>query len=266
MDNLLLLDCDDEIKVNKNELNDNIKLSYINHYLNIKFPPIPFLWHYDDFALPFPIYGIKKISIYKLKNLLNNQNKIFNKLISGTNDKNCDIYILAQYKKEKVIYNETSNQNELYISYHSWLYNNLTKSEIIKNEKINLKFRFLTGIFSIDGNIKQYENYPYKNDKKKSFGGICVDNHKLDMRQATIHEHNDNIKFSGINVCNFDQMSDNCVFLSIMEYPHLCSNNDKLKIYTSSKKAKCIVLHIFRNVYDNNPNDSNYQKLINKYM
>lgn len=93
-------------------------------------------------------------------------NNINSKILFDDNDKNCDIYILAQYKKEKVIYDENTNQNELYISYHSWLYNNLTRSSLIKNDNINYKFRFLTGIFPVDGNLEQYEKYPFKNDKK----------------------------------------------------------------------------------------------------
>ena len=262
---MLIFDNNEEMKINKNDVNDGLKLMHINHYLGINFPPIPFLWHYDDFAQPFPIHGIKKISIHKLRSLTNIKNlNLFN-----LNDKNCDVYILAQYKKEKVIYNETTDPNEIYISYHSWLYNNLTKSTSIKNIEIDFKFRFLTSIIPIVGELEHYNEYPFKNNKKKSPGGISIGSDKLIMRNATIHRYDDNIKFSGINVCNFNQQSDNCVFLSIMSYPHLCDKNNKDNkniIKTISKKSNCIVLHIFRNVYDNNPNNNEYQELINKYM
>ena len=259
---MLIVDNNDEIKINKNEINDGVELAHINHYLGINFPPIPYLWHYDDFAQPFPIYGIKKISIYKLRSLSNKLNPILAEL----NDKNCDVYILAQYKKEKIMYTETINQNELYLSYHSWLYNNLTKSTSIKDGIMNFKFRFLTGICSIEGDLTQYEKFPFKNDKKKAPGGICINDSKLGMRQSTIHKHDNIIKFSGINVCNFNQMSDNAVFLSIMRYPHICFENYNQNIITPSKKSNCVVLHIFRNVYDNDPNNNKYQELINKYM
>lgn len=253
-----------DYKINKNELGDKMELSTIEHYLGINFPPIPFLWHYEDFAQPFPVYGCKKISIYKLKQLVKNN------LLADLNDKNCDVYILAQYKKEKIMYSETADSSELYLSYHTWLYNNLTKQTKINNDKLNLKFRFLTGIYSIQGNLQQSGNYPFKKsknpNKKPSPGGISVNNSNLEMRQATIHQHDGIIKFSGINVCNFNQTSDNSVFLSILKYPNLYFKNEKHKIETIKKKSNCVVLHIFRNVYDNNPNDPEYQELINKYM
>ena len=59
----LIEDLGEEIKYNENAANDNVKLQLVKHYLGIKFCPIPFLWHYDDFAQPYPIYGIKKINI-----------------------------------------------------------------------------------------------------------------------------------------------------------------------------------------------------------
>ncbi len=238
-------------KINHNGLTDKTKLYNIKHYLDITFPPIPYLWHYDDFAQPFPVYGIVKVSIYKLKKLVNN-------IPSDLTDKNCDTYILAQYKKEKVLYSKLSNPYELYISYHTWLYYNLTKSCIINNNEINFKFRFLTGICEISGKLETYENYPFKNNSKKSPGGISI-NGKLEMRQAIIHKHENNIKFSGINVCNFNQLSDNAVFLSILKYPNAQTNNSK-------NKSNCVVLHIFRNVYDNNPENEEFQELISKFM
>jgi hypothetical protein len=264
MDNRLI--CDVDIEINSNEMRDRTKLEYIKHYLGIQFSPLPFLWHYDDFAQPFPVYGCKKISIYKLRSLIGANNNIFLDL----NDKNTDVYILAQYKNEKVYYTETSNPNELYLSYHTWLYNNLTNTTSIKNNDINMKFKFLTQVQQIDGILSQNANYPYKNENKKSFGGIKVnlihDKIIYDMRSATIHRHNGEIKFSGINVCNFNQNSDNAVFLSVIKHPVMYQKNEKLKILTKSKKSNCVVLHIFRNVADNNPCDNNYQELIKKYL
>lgn len=239
----------DVYKINENELNDKVKLYNIKHYLDITFVPIPYIWHYDDFAQPFPIYGIKKVSIYKLRKLINN-------IPIDLTDKNCDTYILAQYKKEKVLYSELTNPTELYISYHTWLYYNLTKSCAINDSEINLKFQFLTGIRQIEGKLKEYEHYPFKNNNKKSPGGISI-NGVLEKRRATIHRHENTVKFSGINVCNLNQLSENAVFLSIFKCPNA---------RTSNNKSNCIVLHIFRNVYDNNPENEEFQELVNKYM
>lgn len=252
-----------EYKYNINDTNDKVTLTTIKHYLGAEFPPIPYLWHYDDFLQPFPVYGVKKISINKLKTFdikINNINEF--------TDNNCDVYIIAQYKKEKFMYNDITktNPNEVYISYHTWLFNNLTKLNEITNKKINFKFRFLTGIYPISGDYELYKHYPFKNDKKKSSGGIGIYSDKLEVRQATIHQHENHIKFSGINVCNFNIMSDNAVFLSIMKFPHIFVNDNKLFIKTRQGKSNCVVLHIFRNVYDNNPMNNQYQEIIEKYF
>lgn len=249
---------DDNLEYNVNTT-DNITLDNITHYLGTKFPPIPYLWHYDDFTQPYPVYGIKKINVNDLKKLIQNDQ------MGEFNNINTDVYILAQYKDHKVMYNELSNEKEIYLAHHTWLYNNLTKKDHIPNEKISLNFKYLTGINEIVGSLGLYEHYPYKNEKKKASGGIPL-NGKLELRQSTIHYHKGHIKFSGINCNNFNQLSDNCVFMSIIKYPALYTKNGRTQIQTPSKKSNCIVLHIFRNVYDNNPNDAEYQQLIDKYL
>lgn len=249
-----------EYKINENEINDKLILKSIKHYVGVDFPPIPYLWHYDDFFQPFPIHAIKKISIDKLK-LLYSINQ-FNDLT----DKNTDVYVVAQYKKEKVMYNELTNPTELYLSYHTWLYNNFTKTTEITNKKLNFKFRFLTGIYPIIGNYEHHKYYPFKNDKKKSAGGMPINADKLEIRQATIHQHENHIKFSGINVCNFNVLSDNSAFFSILKCPHAVVNNNKQFIRTLKGKTNCVVLHIFRNIYDNDPNNGDYTKLVEKFI
>ncbi|QKF94291.1 hypothetical protein QKU48_gp0833 [Fadolivirus algeromassiliense] len=250
----------DQYRYNQNETNDKVLLKPIKHYLGIEFPPIPYLWHYDDFLQPFPVYGIKKISINKFKDF-----KINLEEINDLNDLNCDVYILAQYKREKVLYNESSDSNEVYLAYHTWLFNNLTKTTEIADKKVNFKFRLLTGIYPISGNFEHYKHYPFKNEKKKSAGGIGINN-KLELRQATVHQHENHIKFSGINVCNFNITSENAVFVSVMKFPHIFINDKKQFIKTNKGKSNCIVLHVFRNVHDSDPNNEEYQKLVNEFF
>lgn len=251
----------------KNETNDIILNPFISHYLNIKFASIPFLWHYNDFSEPFPIYAIKKINIYKLKSLLNNSKNItLQTNLFSLNDKNCDIYIIAQYRNIKAYYSSESNIKEIYLSYHTLLYYNLTKKNTISNDKINYKFRFLTGIYSIEGDLQAYQYYPFKNEYNKKPGGIPINNLKLETRQATIHSSESHIKFSGINSCNFNINSDNSVFVSIIKQPTILHNNNKVNIVTNKNKQNCVVMHLFRNIPDNNPLDDNYQELFKKYF
>ena len=61
MYNLLIATNDENYRLNSNEV-DDVKLPLIKHYLGINFAPIPFLWHYDDMTMPFPIYGCRKIA------------------------------------------------------------------------------------------------------------------------------------------------------------------------------------------------------------
>lgn len=260
----LIEDLDQECRINLDETDSQNKLHLINHHLGIQFPPIPFLWHFNDFAQPFPIYGIKKINMEKLKTLVWIDDY---PSLKNLNDSNTDIYILAQYKKEKVMYSELSMDDEVYISYHTWLYYNFTHAFAIPDFNIKMKFRFWTGLYKITGEINTYPYYPFKNNiKTKKHGGICVDQINLDSRQATIHRSDNVVKFSSHNVCNFNQTSDNSVFLSVIQSPHIYFPNHKENIKTKEKKTNCIVLHIFRNVADNNPYDRDYQSLINFFM
>ena len=244
---------DENYKININEA-DNIKLPIIEHYLGMKFVPIPFLWHYDDFAQPFPIYGIRKITYDEMKKYTENI----------TIPKTADFYVLAQYRKEKEVYTQTTSPNELYLSYHSWLYHNLTGKTQIENNAINLRFGFYTGIVPIGGKIDEFKFYPNKSKKPNTFGGISTKG-QLRSRRGTIHQIYDHVRFSGKNVCNFNQFTDNAVFLSIMISPYVFDIFGKYNIETSNN-SNCVVLHIFRNVPDNNPNDIEYQKLITEYF
>lgn len=240
---------------------------FIDHHLNIKFPGIPFLWNYNDFGQPFFVKCCKKISIYKLKNLISKTKNINLHLnMVGLSDKNTDVYILCQYRDNNNIYSPESNPNELYLSYHTLLYTNRYKSKQIPTEELNCKFGFLTGLYKIEGNIEQYEFYPYKNqNNNKLGGGIPIDAAKLDNRYAKIHKVDNYNTFSGINTCNFYVRDDNCVFVSIIKRPFIINNNKKEKVFINNKKENCVVLHIFRNIGDCNAKNKEYEELISKY-
>ena len=246
MNNKLIKDVEDYI-VNTDETDSNLDLRLIHHHINsLKFLPIPYLWHYNDFGQPYPVYGVKKISIDKLKTLILSMDQ---KNIFGLNDSNCDVYILAQYKDKREKYSEITMDDEIYIGYHTWLYHNFTRSVAIPNFDIRMKFRFLAGLFTVDGDINPYPYYPYKNNiKTKLHGGICVNYNKLEIRQAVIHRNENVVKFSAKNVCNFNQLTDNAVFMSIMKKPFIYFPEYKENIRTKERKNNCIVLHIFRNV------------------
>lgn len=223
----------------------------IQHHLGFFFVPIPFLWHYDDFALPFPVYKCLKVSMYKMRHLIGLDNF---KAINTFNDHNCEFYILAQYKDNKSLYHPSTDPREIYVSYHTWLYKCVNNDNTLDDMTKDQKFLFQTALKSIDGQIANHK-------VDKPHHGIPIDK-PLQPRKAKIHKHHEIIRFSGASVCNFDQMSDNCVFLSIIKDQRIFEGER----YNKINKKSCVVLHIFRNVYDNNPQDKEYQSYIKKYM
>lgn len=240
-------------------------IKYVQHPLGFNFCSIPFLWHYDDFAQPFPVEKIKKVKYSEFMNLLkknNTDNSMFKNNLGGVTDDNTDFYILAQYRKEDFYYSENVDKRELYLSYHTWLYTNHLGSYDIDPSINRINYSFLTGVFSGNQKLLESEN------KKKNFGGIEIDGDKLSSRRANIHNYKGVVRFSGTGVCNFKTNSDtNDVFVSLMRFPSVALNkNNKAKIITPDGKFNCAVLHIFRNVCDNNPKDESYQKLINDFF
>jgi hypothetical protein len=261
---------DEQLEINTNCSKDNKSLKMIKHYLNIKFLPTPFLWHYDDFSHPFPVYGVKKIEISKLRALIKDVNNMSLKVnLVGLDDHNTDIYTVAQYKNDSSHYMGV-NDNELYLSYHTLLFNSLTRSFDIHASRTYFKFCFYTGMYSLDSNSLEAIDYHYHIPKKGNiiFQGVPVDSSKLEKRCATIHAsgESNHIVFSGKNSCNFTCKKDNLAFISILKFPIVNNKSWKSRVLISNKKANVVVLHIFRNIMDNNPHNDNYQYLINKYM
>jgi hypothetical protein len=267
-----LLYDDNTLKYNSNECSDRTQLKWVNHYLGFNFPPIPFLWHYNDFAQPYPVHSIQKVDSKIFNTLVkkNGYNHNLNRLISKLKDKTTDFYILAQYKKENYWYNECSDPNEIYLSYHTWMHINHTKNFCINNiDKYSAKYKYFTGLYSLNkSKISESKDYPKKKYKTTFYvdGGISVNRPTLCTRQSHIHSHNNHIKFSSANVCNFMAHDDDIVFVSIIENPLILNKNKIIKLSTDHKKFNCVTLHIFRNKGDNLKDDNEYNKLIGEYF
>ena len=270
--NKLLIEND--IKYNENTI-DKLCLKNVKHYMGIDFPPIPFLWNYNDFAQPYPLYGILKIGVTKFVEILNKfqSNNKLNENIKGLNDLNTDFYINIQYKKELCWYNEdmTNNSlNDIYLSYHTWMHINHNKQYNIQNyNKYSYIYEFMTGLYSLEGKIETNKVFPFKVKKNgdKIPAGINIDD-ILDKRCGTIHRHHGIIRFSGKDVCNFNGDETNLVFVSVMNMPiNILKQNKQQKIIpiiTPSNKRSCVVIHIFRNIYDNNPESVDFQNILKK--
>lgn len=59
MNNTLIID-NEELKINKNEMNDGTKLKYIDHYLGITFPPFLFYGIIIILRNHFLFMGVRK--------------------------------------------------------------------------------------------------------------------------------------------------------------------------------------------------------------
>ena len=239
-------------------------LKYVNHPSGIKFCSIPFLWHYNDFAQPFPVEKVKKLNYSDFINTIaknNINNDMFKNNLRGISDSNTDFYVVAQYRKEAFWYSEESDVNELYLSYHTWMYTNHVKSFDIDPTIKRINYNFITGVFSGQNKITTSQNIT------KKFGGIEIDGEKLTPRRANIHNYQGIVRFSGTGVCNFNVNDDNNVFMSVMRFPSMIlGNKNHCKIMTPDNKFNCVMLHVFRNVPDNNPLEESYQKLISDFI
>jgi len=238
-------------------------LPILHHYIGVDFVTIPFIWHYNDFGQPFPIYKVQKVNMFTLiKHISNNKQAVLN--MTGLTDINTDFYIVAQYKRDRLIYNSRSDPREIYISYHSWLYYNSTNDCMIPPvESRYNKFRVNVGLFSINGELLPIQN----EDDDNHIINMSVDDN-LVQQNASIHKVNNVLVFSPKKSCyvKIADNNDNVVFLSIMKSPIVQLEKGTIKVQTKNKKSNCATLHVFRNVYDNNPLNDDYQKLIIKYF
>lgn len=275
----LIVSTEDDLKVNVNTV-DNIKLQnlvYDTQLYKIEFPPIPFLWNYNDYAQPYPVYGVKKINAAKFKETIKSLNEAnnFNKIMESQclNDKTSDFYVIAQYKREDFWYSPETLPDDIYVSYHTWLHINHTKQFRISDNKLpnkyNKCYKFETGIYPVVGDTVVNKHYPFKLTKKgkKIPSGIAVNKPAPEVRHASIHRANGVIRFSGKDACNFNVPVDsNVAFISLMKNPCFINIVNKNVVMSSLStvvgKRMCVTLHLFRNIGDNNPEDEEFQKLI----
>ena len=240
-----------------NESFDEIENKVYHKGLNRWYQSIPFLWNYYDMGTPYEVYHEKKMSkqtfIDKYKKIMDHE---LIKLIEKYEDSNTDFAINCQYKNDQIWYTNKYN-TDLYISFHTWLWQKGTLSSVIEGEKVNHRHKIHIGIYHNNlnkmckGRIKTSYHYPYKLIEKKIKKNNKIENvalkiesgmsiNKLCERSLSIHESSKIIKFSPHDSCNFQGEEKNLMFFSIIE----------------SEFGNCITLHMLRNVCDNNKNDT----------
>lgn len=231
-------------------------LSIFHKGFNKYYQKIPFIWSYNDILMPYEVYKCNKLTKDEFKNIINKKKSIELDKILETLEDNTEYYYNIQYKKQDIWYMNRYN-NELYISFHTWLFHKDTGLNYINNSKgIKKSYDMEVAIFPFDGSYKTTINYPHKiifNKKGKAFiahSGIGIK--QFDKRVSIIHYTGEYVKFSPFDQCNFriNNNSSNITFVSIIK----------------SKFGNCVTFHIFRNVMDDNPNDEDFQKLVNFYI
>ncbi len=232
---------------------DQFLMSY--EKLKIKYPECPFVWHYDDMGNIYPVEYIDKVSSKKICDIVDcSNNEIVKELFKIPEFENADCYVVAQYKQDQIYYNSTV-LDEIYISYHTWLYKHVTQQNEIKDCKTKIITDINCGVFPLIGNIEHIKGYPFimlkdrKHRTHKVDIGLAINN--LIKRECIIHDAKGYIRFSPHNECNI-KMNDDCdnyMFISA--------------VYCDDIKKSCITLHIFRNKTDNNtPCDENFKEMI----
>lgn len=207
---------------------DEFKIKHTE--LGIDFQAIPFIWHYNDFANPYPTYESKKMSADDVRKL-EEKYKINLSCIPEP-----EYYCHKQYRAEDFLYN--SKSQEVYLGFHTWLLRQIEGPEFkIGDNDIYYKFKFRCQLIPLQGTIRQHKNFPEKfiqvkvSKKAKKIisviNGINVSNaisqlnfNKLSKRNAIIHKHQGFTRFSPYQICNFVIPSNNSTdivsFISII--------------------------------------------------
>lgn len=244
----------------------------MNHHLSILFPSIPFLWHYDDFGLPFPVLKSKQVDKQEFIDLIQNfNNHTVKNMINKIDNSTTEFHVIVQHRQNSIFYNETTDFNEMYVSFHTWLHKNHKKTDSIDYQhKYKQFYRFYSGIYSLVGNIFQSKQYPEievlnksKNETVKIPVGVPVDN-RIEIRRASIHDSKGIIRFSDSYSCKFelDPNTKNFAFISIMRFPF--NKKTPIRGGTTENIDSVITLHIFRN--DDNIQDESFQTLMNTFF
>lgn len=235
--------------------------------LNVEYPECPFIWHYDDMANIYPVAYCDKLNYEKMVIIAEScENKFLKDALEEIKD-NADFYVIGQYKHESHFYN-AAEKNEIYISFHTWLYKYLTEKDTIDDTKLNVSFDISSGIFPLIGEINHVDNYPFRtiiNKKKKKITKILVGMsiNNIIKRDCIIHDSKGYIRFSPHNQCNIllDSDSDDFMFVSIIKNVSIEKINDESPEAVKLDRT-CVTLHIFRNKYDNDPKNIVFAKML----
>ena len=229
----------------------------IKHPCGFEYPIVPFLWNYTDFSNPFPTHSIVHTNKQTFIKVIRSKNIRLNRELESLNDVSTQFIIHVQYKQEKFVYE--GNPNDIYLGYHGWCHYG-KYNDVILTPCPDMYF-FNTGIYSLEGKLNYSTGYPNKGTYKKNKpGGISIDD-TTTTRVAVTHKLKDIIRFSSVNVCNFFSDYGNVAFVSVGKY---FVDKDKTPINVN-KKNNVVVLHIFRNVADNDPDNANFMELLNMY-
>lgn len=234
----------------------------MKHHIGIEFPSVPFLWYYNDFALPFPVIKSKQTTHDEIQSYVDKYGSVLLKnIINKTTDDDTEFYIIAQQRQASEMYNQNTDFDEIYLSFHTWLHkNDKNTDEITYVEKYSKTYQFMTAIYSLIGTIYESSDYPeivIKNKNKTVTipGGIPI-NKRFELRKARIHDVGGIVRFSGARCCNFQIDDHTVVFISIMRFPTTVPHNEPV----NEKKNTVVTLHIFQN------NTNDFSDIINQFF
>ena len=222
-------------------------MNIFKHQLGFELPRVPYLWDYAEMDIVYPAArAVKKVTYNDLKKLIDE----YIKFPLYLSDDDTDFYINVQKKNIS-----SSSTDTIYLAYHTWLLDHDTIDMDI-SMTTRKKYLFKTSIYPIDGTIGYSCGYPRQGTYHKNKPGGIEINRYPSNRVASIHPIDDIIRFSSINVCNMNVLSDCAVFLSVL-LDASYMNKQKLP-----GKRNCITLHIFNK---NSTIDKNFDIMIDKY-
>jgi hypothetical protein len=220
--------------------------------LDIDYPSIPFIWHYNDFCNLYPTIKSENLNKDRFLEILAKYENIQQIIDIANKNTDTEFYLNIQFRESIELYN--SKTNELYVSFHTWLYKTLYNCDIIPDDdQFNVSFSLTCGLFPITNNISKSINFPFKKItcKNKNIllpSGIGIG--YITPRKLSIHHTDGYVRFSPSDSCNFFLNSDIGVFVSVA---NINLGSDIIK--------SCITLHIFSTSMSNN-----FEKIVASLM
>jgi hypothetical protein len=190
-----------------------------------KFPSCPFIWYYDQFALK--ILSSKKYNNIDDLNLNDNVKKSLTKTLLLLVKYDTDFYEINQELIQGTIAIIPDSWESLLcespsISFHSWYFSKIKKTDIMTSEKFSLKI--FTGLFTSENNITPNKDNSNDNNIDTISINTCT--------QKTISVHNMKLspKLDNSFIIQFDKLEKNKItFVSVG--------------FCSKIKKACITLH-----------------------